>query len=280
MFVKAILGRAVLALALLGAAPVFAQDVDIHITTSCPNPPAAAAVPAPATPSVAAGQDAVRNRNYALARANFRPLAEKGDPAAERALGHLMMLDCTGLQDKAGGAEWLQKAADAGDLPAQSLLAWAYMNGQGVAQDDSKAFALFRKAAAAGNPQAEADLGYLYMSGRGVARDGYQAMVWSVKAGEQGAPAALMNIADAYFHGKLLPQDTDKAAYYMFAAFQRAAPGQRGRFSDTATLISRQMSAEDLSREARRARRWSPGPGSLSDVLDDAASQRGKASGD
>ena len=256
------------------------SDLDVTITathTACQVPPPAE-VPPPATPSAAAGNAAVQNHNYALARANFKAMADGGDKTGERLYGNLLLIDCTGIQDKNEGAKWLQKAVDAGDMPAAARLARAYMNGEGVAQDDGKAFTLLTGAANSGDAAAQVDLGYLYFSGRGVASDKYQGIVWSVKAGEQGFPAALFNIANAYFRGQALPKDNDKAAYFMAAAFNRSTPAQRNRFSGTINEVSRGVSQDDLRHEADRARRWSPGPGSLSDVLDDAKKAQKTAS--
>ena len=248
------------------------DDTSITITathTACQVPPPAD-VPTPAIPNAAAGNAAIQNHNYALARANFKAMAEKNDAVGQRLYGALLLMDCTGIQDKEAGATWLQKAADAGDVPAEAQLGNAYMRGDGLAQDDGKAFALLTKAADAGNANAQVNLGYLYLSGRGVPADKYQGMAWSVKAAEQGFPAALFNIANGYFRGNALPKDNDKAAYYMMAGFNRSTPAQHNRFSGTINEISRGVSGDDLKREAERARRWSPGPGSLSDVLDDA----------
>jgi TPR repeat protein len=230
-----------------------------------------------ASPSVAAGAAAMTNHNYAQARANFRPLAAKGDKVGMRDYGLLLMENCTGLQDKAQGVSWLTKASDAGDAAAQNRLAVAYLNGQGVAEDDAKAFDLYSKSATAGNAEAESQLGYLYLSGRGVAApDPYQGMQWSVKAGEQGNPIALINIAQAYFRGGALPQDNASAAYYMFVAIERSTTAQRQRYANTSNSIIRGMSQADLARAADRAKRWSPGAGSLSDVLADAKRRHDK----
>jgi uncharacterized protein len=252
-----------------------ASDADTTVTITENNVSCQASTPVavtpPATPSLPAGVQAAKNRNFAMARANFQPLAENGSVEAQRDMGTLLMQDCTGIQDKEAAATWLAKAADGGDVLAAAQLGNAYMTGNGVAQDDTKAIPLLNKAADAGNGNAEANLGYMYSVGRGVPKDKYQFMVWSVKGGEQGAPAALMNIAQAYLKGEALPQDNDKAAYYMTAATQRSTGAQHTRFLAAVNNISRQMSLADFKREAERAQRWSPGPGSLSDVLDDAA---------
>lgn len=206
---------AVAAVCIVATASPALADTTVTITSNnvdCKvSPPEE--VTAPVTPSAAAGTAAERNHNYALARANFKALADGGDPEGERLYGMLLMQKCTGIQDKGAAAIWLTKAADGGSAIAQVNLGDAYMNGEGVAQDDGKAFALLSKAAAGGLPGGQVSLGYLYFTGRGVAADPYQGMVWTVKAAEQGMPAALFNISNAYFKGRALPQDNDKAAY-------------------------------------------------------------------
>jgi hypothetical protein len=268
---KKLLLTAISFTALLAATAANA-DTTITITSNgaaCQVSAPAAVIP-PATPSVSGGVQAAKNRNFAMARANFQPLAESGNADAERELARLLMQDCTGMQDKDAGVTWLSKAADGGDVAAEAELGNAYMTGDGVAEDDNKAIPLLTKAAAAGSPAAQTNLGFMYLNGRGVTLDRYQGMVWSVKGGEQGAPAALMNIAAAYNNGVALPHDMDKAAFYLAAAMQRASGIQKIRFAQN-TTITRQMSPDDLKRANDKAQKWSPGPGSLSEVLADAA---------
>ena len=297
---------------LVAVAPIAAsaQTTTITITNSaCTNPPPPADVPAPITPSVAAGSAAARNRDFALARANFRPLAEKGDVEAQRALGQLLMQNCTGLQDKAMAVGWLTKAAGTGDVPAENQLARAYLLGFGVAQDDARAFTLYNQADAAGddrhdlqpaephlparpsrcqcqlpgliqapgmkvpatgNALAQAELGYLYLSGRGVAQDKYQGLQWSVKAGEQGNAIALSNIARAYLKGEVVARNSERAAYFLALATQRANLQQRIDMGATSQEIRQAVSVDDMNSASKSAQRWSPGPGSLRDVLSDA----------
>ncbi len=74
--------------------------------------------------------------------------AENAD--AQRAMGQLLMQNCTGLQDKDAAVGWLTRAA-AGNVPAEVQLGHAYRLGQ----DDAKAFALYSQAAATANPVAQ-----------------------------------------------------------------------------------------------------------------------------
>lgn len=236
----------------------------------CNTLPLSADVPPPASPSVAAGMVAARNRDFALARANFRPLAENGDADAQRAMGQLLMQDCTGLQDETAAVGWLTKAAAAGSIQAEVLLGRAYMRGLGVPQDDARAFALFSHAAANADPVAQMEVGYLYSAGRGVPRDSYQGLQWTVKAAEQDNGVALGNIAAAYSKGEVLERDVDRAAYFLALANLRASPVQRNDMVGISRQIRATVSIEELDRQAKRAQRWTPGPGSLSDVLSDA----------
>jgi TPR repeat protein len=254
-----------------------AQTTTVTITTSCPTPATLPDVPAPVTPSVAAGIAAARQHDFARARANFAPLAEKGDPDGQRALGQLLMQNCTGLQDKAAAVDWLTKAAAAGDVPAKVQLGYAYRNGVGVAQDDNKAFSLYTEAAAQSNQIAEMDLGYMYMSGRGTPQDRYQGLQWTVKAGEQGNAVALGNIALEYIRGVVLARDTERASFFLALANQRATLAQRNDLMGTAQEIRQSVSADDLTQASKRALRWTPGPGSLRDVLSDAEDFRKRA---
>ena len=237
---------------------------------ACPNAPPPAEVSAPATPSVDAGIAAARMRNFALARANFLPLAQGGDADAQRAMGQLLMQDCTGLQDKTAAIGWLAKAAATGNVAAENQLGRAYLLGSGVAQDDGKAFSLFSQAAATSNAVAQMELGYLYMTGRGVAQDRYVGLQWTVKGAEQGNAVALGNIAQAYNKGQIVDRDTDRAAYFLALANERATPAQRNDLMGIAQEIRQVVSIDDLDRATKRAQRWTPGPGSLSDVLSDA----------
>lgn len=266
---------------LLSCLAAVSAQADTTVTVTATTADCKVSAPAAVTsnsPSVAAGEAAIKNHNYALALANFRPLAEKGDADGQRAYGEFLMMKCTGLQDQAAGASWLEKAADGGNVPAAAMLGNAYMNAEGVPQDDNKAFALVTKAATAGHPGAQVNLGYLYLSGRGTARDPYQGMVWTVKAAEQGNPIALSNIAQAYFRGTVLPQDTDEAAYYIFVAMERSTPQQKTRFVTVSNNIIRAVSVRDAAGASDRAKHWSPGEGSLSRVLRDAARRRDQLS--
>jgi uncharacterized protein len=56
----------------------------------------------------------------------------------------------------------LRVRANAGDADAQTSLAIAYFNGEGIPQDDAQAMLWFRKAAEQGDAAAQFNLGAIY----------------------------------------------------------------------------------------------------------------------
>ena len=82
-------------------------------------------------------------------------------------------------------AEW-RPLAEAGDPEAQVALAGLYLTGTGVAADPGEAARWFHLAAAQGNPVAQLNLGDLYSRGLGVPRDFVKAYVWLSLAAAQG----------------------------------------------------------------------------------------------
>jgi len=81
-------------------------------------------------------------------------------------------------------AEW-RPLADAGDPTAQSLLGMMYRGGEGVGRDAVAAAAWYRRAAMQGHPYAQYNLGDMYRTGEGVAADLAQAYVWFALAAQQ-----------------------------------------------------------------------------------------------
>ncbi|MGB7600076.1 MAG: GAF domain-containing protein [Candidatus Sulfotelmatobacter sp.] len=75
--------------------------------------------------------------------AELQALADRGDPAAENALGLLYAAgdEKQGIRrDETEAARWFTKAAEHGSVPAQSKLGSLYWGGRGVKQDDNQAY--------------------------------------------------------------------------------------------------------------------------------------------
>lgn len=88
--------------------------------------------------------------------------------------------------------EQLQKMAAAGDPAAENALGRRYFEGDpenGIRANEREAFHWFSRAAEDGNLAAQSKLGFLYWSGRGTPKDVNQAYFWTVLArarGDQG----------------------------------------------------------------------------------------------
>ena len=81
-------------------------------------------------------------------------------------------------QDYATALRLWKPLADKGNGAAQFYLGVMYSNGWGVAQDYKEAVKWYRLAAAQGRAEAHYNLGLLYANGRGVAQDYVRAHMW------------------------------------------------------------------------------------------------------
>jgi len=171
------------------------------------------------------GLAAYNRGDFAAAQQIWRPLAQTGDPWAQKLPG-VMYFNGDGMpQDGAGAIAWWRKAAELGAADAQFNLGLLYDEGRVLAQDDSQAAMWYRKAAEQGNAAAQYKLGLMYTEGRGVQRDNVLAhMLFNL--------AAMQGHADAQ-------KDWDIAASFLtrdqIAEARRLASGwmeQRKRYAD------------------------------------------------
>ena len=139
---------------------------------------------------LARGLAAVDRQDWAAALAEFRPLAEQGDPAAEANLGNLYMKGYGVEQDYNAAFRWYLRAAEQGNSVAQGKLGLLHYYGLGVREDHEAAAHWFLDAAKNGDVDAASVLASLYAAGDGVARDRAEAFLWYGIAAERGHPTA------------------------------------------------------------------------------------------
>lgn len=94
----------------------------------------------PARADLAAGMFAYDQGDYATAMAEWKPLAEQGDPTAQGLLGLLYRGTPGTPADEAESVRWYRLAAEQGHPHAQYNLGLAYLAGRGVEQDDIAAY--------------------------------------------------------------------------------------------------------------------------------------------
>ncbi len=104
------------------------------------------------------GVDAYERGDYETALKEFRPLAERGNEAAQANLGFMYAKGQGVPQDYTEAVKWYRLAVEQGDAVAQATLGLMYAKGQGVAQNYIQAYMWETLAAAQGNEKASKGL--------------------------------------------------------------------------------------------------------------------------
>jgi len=158
------------------------------------------------------GQAAWQRRDYAAAAAQYRPLADEGNPAAKARLGQILFYGLGGVpRDDAEALRLLTSAAEAGDPLGQHALGTAYLIGRGVPKDSAKALDWLGRAADRGYPESLNSLGELYLTGTGVPRDEARGVEYYRRAAEKGYPPSLEKMAELRWNGRGVPMDRAQA---------------------------------------------------------------------
>jgi TPR repeat protein len=190
------------------------------------------------------GVAAYDSGDFQTAIAEWLPLAEQDNAAAQYNLG-LMYLEGNGVpQDRMEAIKWFRLAGDQGNEAAQYFLGLSYSWGISVPQDYAEAIKWYRLAADQGNAKAQGSLGGMYHSGNGVPQDYAQAIKWYRLAADQGDEGAQGNLGLMYQNGDGVLQDNVMAhMWYNIASangFKLSA-----EWRDT---IAAKMTPEDISK--------------------------------
>ncbi len=98
---------------------------------------------------------AMSRGQYARAYDFYYEAAQKGDPAAQTALGNLYYLGMGTARDYQAAVHWYYAAAKQRHGPAQLNLGHLYQQGLGVRHDPVRAFGWYNMSSKTGNPDAE-----------------------------------------------------------------------------------------------------------------------------
>ena len=174
---------------------------------------------ASASADVKAGVDAWTTGNYGAAVAQWRPLADRGDPDAQFNLGQAYKLGRGVPTDLRIAQTWYEKAAQQGHSQAQANLGLIlFQNG-----DRAKAMPWIRRAADAGDPRAQYVLGTAMFNGDLVQKDWPRAYALMQRAAAQGLPQAAVNLQQMDKHVPL-PQRQQVLALARQMEQKAAAP--------------------------------------------------------
>ncbi len=152
------------------------------------------------------------------------------------------------------GAAWYRKAAEQGDVGAQTTMGMLYFSGRGVPKDYQQAMVWFRKAAEQGNADAQYLLGGMYDEGRGVPKDDQQAVVWYRKAAERGLANAQTNLGLMYFRGTGVPKDEELAYFWWLLS---SAQGSKSAVKNR-DIVERDLLPAQRANAQAAARVWKP----------------------
>jgi hypothetical protein len=129
------------------------------------------------------GNVAFHANDFTRARQLWLPLAERGHPQAQYAIGYLYEKGQGVDRDFSTAAKWYRLAAEKDHADSQYRLAVGYAYGLGLKKDESLALTWLRKAAHNGQKRAQKTLGRAYEEGRlGLTANPDKAKYWYEKA--------------------------------------------------------------------------------------------------
>lgn len=114
-------------------------------------------------------------------------------------------------------AEWTP-LAEKGDVAAQFNLGVIYQNARGVPRDNTKAFYFFRHAAEKGHPKAMLNVAFAYASGAGAGQNYQEAYYWMRKAADKGVIIAQYNLGLMLYNGWGIARNKPAAEAWMALA--------------------------------------------------------------
>ena len=137
--------------------------------------------------------------------------ADQGNPDVQYHVGAKFFHGEGTAQDYAAAAKWWELAANGGQVDAQFNLGLMYYRGMVMTKDDAKAAQLFQQAAEQGHGDAQYVLGLLYSFGHGVAKNYTTALEWFQKSSDQGVARAQFNMGVFYESGYGVEKDLEQA---------------------------------------------------------------------
>jgi uncharacterized protein len=159
------------------------------------------------------------------------------------------------LGQSTGIDQTLLDKANKGEAAAQVAVGERYAAGADVTQDLKQAAEWYRKAAGQGNAAGEVHLAELYRDGRGVERDKAQAADWYRKAADQGDPGAQGTLAMLYLMGQGVPQ-SDTEAYYWFDLAAAVKSSRQDQYIGNRKNVGARITTEELQAVEEREAKW------------------------
>jgi uncharacterized protein len=251
-------------------------DITVPVTFTLPEATPENTVPRSSQPSVA--DPAV---------SALRAAAIRGDTTAQVLLSFRLMEGRGVTKNEADAAEWLRRAAEAGNALGQKGLGSLYLGGDreaGISRNIALGIEWLRRAAeqadsgvshlndplppeAALIPEysigrellkgcpviAAEQLGGIYDHDGFVTKDYAEAMLWYRRAADQGAPNAHVQLGAMFQNGLGVARDDIEAEKWFIIAAQLGPDGIKRAARDA---LAEQLTSADLAEAQRRARDW------------------------
>lgn len=163
-------------------------------------------------------------RDARKARDYYDVAADAGYIPANSMLGAAYLTGFAGDKNPDKAVKYLKEAGEAGYAPALYQLGKAYYTGDGVAKDWKLAGAYFAAGARQGHPGAQLAAARMYDFGESVAPDPKRALGYYKDAAIKGVPAAQNALATYFYKGEVVEQNLETARKLFNSAAMQAQP--------------------------------------------------------
>ncbi len=189
--------------------------------------------------------------------ARLEVLANLGDIPAQYQLGRIYLSNGSERNPRKA-AYWFSKAAHAGDVPSQRILATLFYSGTGLRKAPAHALKWFRKAAQGGDVLAQTALADMYYRGTGMHRpDLKQAWRWMMAAAKKGDPVAQYRVGLMLRDGRGTRRDLSRAFVWLHvAALNTTRLPLREKIEMERDTLGERMSKQQLAQARQRSEQF------------------------
>jgi TPR repeat protein len=145
-----------------------------------------------------------------------------------------------------------RQGAERGDSAAQYALGEIYARGEGLPKNHDQALKWYRKAAEQDHDQAQYMLGMIYTLGLLGRRDYVEAVKWLSKAADQGHGKAQLMLGKMYAHGVGVSTDYVQAYKWLNLASVAAMKGA----AEAHELVALTMTSDQLKQAEQLSQSW------------------------
>jgi TPR repeat protein len=156
----------------------------------------------------------------------LRKAAEAGNVQAMTKLYAELNLGRDIQKDTAQSLFWLRKAAEAGSTRAMIMLAERYEIGFELSENKEEAFRWYHRAAELGDPESMGNVAKCYYFGRGVSKSNEEAVVWWRKGANADSKSAMFWLGRSYVKGEGVQISEEQAIYWWRKAVEGDSPNK------------------------------------------------------